>query len=538
MVGSHVVILLVILNTSLAQVDSMEAVNQNSEDTLDPSKLPNLKSASMKAPDLVFDDGEPPDDRTQTAPTENEEGTSKPTTFPFIEAIVQRTVNEYMRVIQTQRNWLQRLLQLVREERVIRSKYNCSTDACIYKIQLFTHHLPSHLFHDTRQMSITRRRVRRSAEAPSSVVVNTSAAVTEDEKLHDLANTSDILLNDEPINVPEVMQMKKEPDETQNRMSLTEDDDALRLPEIPKAQGSVNISQTADPVTTLLENGNGLSQNPNFEGLDKINMERISQEVLTEALSRKGKPSSVKLFPKEEESPFSVAKSDTRIQTVPLETPAAFADASPQNEVESQLLLTTLSSSLPRINEPSASVDDTSLAPDPRSSDLESKHGFADESADVGIAAFHNNEITHSDVPKSPPISRITPAKQSVVQAEATVPAIPFGMNQFVGKPYENCTGRFENYCYNALKCLYISVLETAACYCRTGYTGVRCDMFNLPQTLDILKSFREEVIHVPSLRQPNAVTLYSVVEATARYTVNAVLEEDLLSHWQDDGPP
>ncbi|KAF6779780.1 hypothetical protein AHF37_00543 [Paragonimus kellicotti] len=73
---------------------------------------------------------------------------------------------------------------------------------------------------------------------------------------------------------------------------------------------------------------------------------------------------------------------------------------------------------------------------------------------------------------------------------------------------------------------------------CRTGYTGVRCDMFNLPQTLDILKSFREEVIHVPSLRQPNAVTLYSVVEATARYTVNAVLEEDLLSHWQDDGAP
>lgn len=40
--------------------------------------------------------------------------------------------------------------------------------------------------------------------------------------------------------------------------------------------------------------------------------------------------------------------------------------------------------------------------------------------------------------------------------------------------------------------------------------------MFNLPQTLDILKSFKEEVIDVPSLHQTNAVTLYGVVEATA----------------------
>ncbi|KAF7257768.1 hypothetical protein EG68_05109 [Paragonimus skrjabini miyazakii] len=538
MVGLHVIVLLLVLSPSLAQVDSMEAVKQSSENTLDPSMLLNLKSAPMTASDLVFDDNELPDDRTQTAPIENEEETSKPTTFPFIEAIVQRTVNEYMRVIQTQRNWLQRLLQLVREERVIRSKYNCSTDACIYKIQLFTHHLPSHLFHNTRQMSITRRRVRRSVEEPSPIEVNVSAAVTENEKLHDLANASDILLNDEPIAVPEVMQMNKEPDSTQNLIPLTEEDDALRLPEIPKVQGSVNVSQTADPVVTLLENGNGLSQNPNFEGLDKINMERISQEVLTEALSRKGKPSSVKSFPKEQESLVSVVNSDTQFQTVPPETPVTFVDASLQSEGESQPLLTTLSSLLPSISDSSATVVDTSTAPDPGSSDLKSKQEVVDESIDIGITAFPNNEITPLDVPKPPSLTRITPAKQSSVQADITVPAIPFGMNQFVGKPYENCTGRFENYCYNALKCLYISVLETAACYCRTGYTGVRCDMFNLPQTLDILKSFREEVIHVPSLRQPNAVTLYSVVEATARYTVNAVLEEDLLSHWQDDGAP
>ncbi|KAF5402973.1 hypothetical protein PHET_03674 [Paragonimus heterotremus] len=464
MVVLYVMILLVVLSPSLAQVDSMEAVKQNSEDTLDPSLLLNLKSAPLTASDLIFDDSELPDDGTQTASTENEEEMSKPTTFPFIEAIVQRTVNEYMRVIQTQRNWLQRLLQLVREERVIRSKYNCSTDACIYKIQLFTHHLPSHLFHDTRQMSITRRRVRRSVEASLPIEVNTSAAVTEDEKLHDLANTSDILMNDEPNAVPEVMQMNKEPGGTQNLIPLTEEDDALRLPEIPKVQGSLNVSQTADPVATLLESGNGLSQNPNFEGLDKINMERISQEVLTEALSRKGKPSSVKSLQKEEESPVGVVDSDTPFQTISTETPATFIDASPQNEGESQPLLTTLSSSLPDISDSSASVADTSTAPDPRSSELESEQEVVDESIDIGITAFPNNEITPSDVPKPPSLARITPAKQPVVQADITMPAIPFGMNQFVGKPYENCTGRFENYCYNALKCLYISVLETAAC--------------------------------------------------------------------------
>ncbi|VDQ13390.1 unnamed protein product [Trichobilharzia regenti] len=40
--------------------------------------------------------------------------------------------------------------------------------------------------------------------------------------------------------------------------------------------------------------------------------------------------------------------------------------------------------------------------------------------------------------------------------------------------------------------------------------------MFNLPQTLDILKSFREESIDISSLQQPTAYILHNVIEATA----------------------
>ncbi|GAA36819.1 hypothetical protein CLF_100348 [Clonorchis sinensis] len=81
-----------------------------------------------------------------------------------------------------------------------------------------------------------------------------------------------------------------------------------------------------------------------------------------------------------------------------------------------------------------------------------------------------------------------------------------------------------------SVKCDIYRFFSSLSLSCRTGYTGVRCDMYNLPQSLDILKSFTDGVIDTDMLS--------NVVEATARYTVNAALEEDVLAHWPMEDVP
>ncbi|BHF58318.1 hypothetical protein SprV_0100127000 [Sparganum proliferum] len=95
------------------------------------------------------------------------------------------------------------------------------------------------------------------------------------------------------------------------------------------------------------------------------------------------------------------------------------------------------------------------------------------------------------------------------------------------GSPLVNCTGVYAEYCYNSISCMFVKVLEAAVCYCKPGYTGVRCDLYNLPQALDTLSQFQDGTVDIDRLNPGDSAKLYSVLEATARYTYNAIVEED-----------
>ncbi|VDL90598.1 unnamed protein product [Schistocephalus solidus] len=84
------------------------------------------------------------------------------------------------------------------------------------------------------------------------------------------------------------------------------------------------------------------------------------------------------------------------------------------------------------------------------------------------------------------------------------------------GSPLVNCTGVYAEYCYNSISCMFVKVLEAAVCYCKPGYTGVRCDLYNLPQTLDTLSQFQEGTVDIDYLNPSDSAKLYSVLEATA----------------------
>ncbi|KAL5111852.1 hypothetical protein TcWFU_003855 [Taenia crassiceps] len=93
--------------------------------------------------------------------------------------------------------------------------------------------------------------------------------------------------------------------------------------------------------------------------------------------------------------------------------------------------------------------------------------------------------------------------------------------------PVTNCTGIFANYCYNSISCIYVSVLESAACSCMPGYTGLRCDLYDLSITLATLSQFRTATVDIEVLRPEDSATMYSVLDATARYTYSAITIED-----------
>ncbi|VDM17621.1 unnamed protein product [Hydatigera taeniaeformis] len=82
--------------------------------------------------------------------------------------------------------------------------------------------------------------------------------------------------------------------------------------------------------------------------------------------------------------------------------------------------------------------------------------------------------------------------------------------------PVTNCTGIFANYCYNSISCIYVSVLESAACSCMPGYTGLRCDLYDLSITLATLSQFRTTTVDIEVLRPEDSATMYSVLDATA----------------------
>ncbi|TPP60796.1 EGF region [Fasciola gigantica] len=462
------------------------------------------------------------------------------TTLAFIEVIVKRTVNQYMKVIRTQPDWFERLLQLVREELNIRSKYNCSTDACIYKIQLFTHYLHSHLMGTRTRV---RKRIRRSSDlqAPNAEMDNLQPSEISRD-LFQVSAQSNVQLVDFPNGEIQVTSNPTTFEPIALRSDLTESapqavDDALRLPEIPLTPKLQNSSLTGEALIPVIENDSSRTRAAHFGTPDKINMARVSQQILSEALSKQQRPIANQMNLEETtdisiNSPFTLDTSISKGSAKEGVASINLADSAPSH-VDNQ-------------------SQENGLA-EPKTLSLLSNEGdnhplgIVELPSDAATAIPLSEDIVSTS--EAPTLTELTPDEESDnswnredsldnnprLNVDLSVQAIPFGQNEFVGKPYENCTGRFENYCYNALKCVYISVLETAACYCRTGYTGVRCDMFNLPQTLDILKSFKEEIIDVSSLRQTNAVTLYSVVEATARYTVNAVLEENLISEWDED---
>ncbi|CAH8475473.1 unnamed protein product [Schistosoma turkestanicum] len=592
----------------------------------------------------------------------NSQSNEQSTTFTFIEMIVQRTVNKYMNVIRTRSDWLKRLLQLVKEERDIRSRYNCFTDACIYKIQLFTTQLKAHLLrniihlepiqrNDHGVMNLHMKRMKRSA-IPESSTFTTSYGMND--------STSEIL-NDNP----EIQDLLFLHDNTED------DDDALRLPNEVNRLNLIKQHEDEDSMTNnnsnnhnnhhnnnINNNNDGKHKSINFDNSNKIDVTRFSQELMNDVfLSKHIKSQTMNT------SSSIDTMSTTATTTEATKTPTT---TTTHNNVSS-IMMTTLSIPIEQlhltidnqshllINNDINSIDHENIEDihqnhdneisiniiehvtnismnesnnlkntmnnneekerEQLEEDLIDSTLFIDNEDNVNTSTFSTLSIeqqqqqqttssaqpiqTTTDLPISfnndnqlstlnsidlttdnlielmntttttsssssssssssetvtttPSTTSLTDIDQSkeIIHEHTIKPslniraisltieetlAIPFGLNKFDGRPYENCTGQYENYCYNAIKCVYISVLETAACYCRTGYTGVRCDMFNLPQTLDILKSFREESIDINSLHQPTAYILHNVIEATARYTVNAVLEERLLSTWEDD---
>ncbi|KAH8859374.1 EGF region [Schistosoma japonicum] len=532
----------------------------------------------------------------------NKLSNERSTTLPFIEIIVQRTVNKYMNVIRTRSDWLKRLLQLVKEERDIRSRYNCFTDACIYKIQLFTTQLKAHLLRNTvhlepikhkdhSSINLHLKRIRRSLSEPSTSTFGLNDSTIE-------------ILNDSP--------------EIQDLLFLHDDeteDDALRLPD---EVITLNVNKPREDGDMMnWTNNNDSRQKPiNFDNSDKINVARFSQELISDVLSKhkiKGQITVTPPFVETTESATTI--SNTAVSSMPNEQLQISTD-NQQNLLldESNLQPDNLENNVDTPSENTHKEYDSLLShsmTEQISNKSNDHKNYLDEKSDEGerdsdistILEEDENEIDVSSLSMSsserPPLlsssldttvsatdlpnistdilttpnpmdniaeeqsgTNTTPSlPTTLVSSVATTSstesgqaniyqhtikpalniraisltveetlAIPFGLNKFDGRPYENCTGQYENYCYNAIKCVYINV-------CRTGYTGVRCDMFNLPQTLDILKSFREESIDINSLHQPTAYILHNVIEATARYTVNAVLEERLLSTWEDDTP-
>ncbi|VDN99879.1 unnamed protein product [Rodentolepis nana] len=94
--------------------------------------------------------------------------------------------------------------------------------------------------------------------------------------------------------------------------------------------------------------------------------------------------------------------------------------------------------------------------------------------------------------------------------------------------PVTNCTGIFANYCYNSIACIYVNVLESAACSCMPGYTGLRCDLYDLSITLATLSQFSTTTIDIEELEPEDSAKMYSVLDATARYTYSAFTIDDM----------
>ncbi|CAH8837901.1 unnamed protein product [Trichobilharzia szidati] len=590
-----------------------------------------------------------PNTETNNENSNNNNNERSGTTFTFIEMIVQRTVNKYMNVIRTRSDWLKRLLQLVKEERDIRSRYNCYTDACIYKIQLFTTQLKAHLLRNTAHLDgnhaadeLHLKRFRRSSfeesltPSESSPAEGVAPAAT---KPFDLNDSTVEVLHDDP-GIPDVLLIHPN----------DHDDDALRLPsELHKLNilkehsenahendGDVEDNADNNHFDSWTNNNNNDSRQKSikFDNTHKIDVARFSQDLVNGVLSKHTKSQTVTVptvtkMPTTTATPDmlnSIMRNDSSIDNIsPLSVstpqPNLFAQMSGEenpflqnheDDVDSDLEVVVsqlhdaessknIADKVPSISADhelkgdevigTVATDGTNNISLSQPSTLgesevqkEEKGAVVDTNGETLPLPLFESAAYTTDIPTAfsdaMPTSDLVDVKVEELQENTTPPqssstlptfttttadirqtdiythsmkpslniraisltveetlVIPFGLNKFNGRPYENCTGQYETYCYNAIKCVYISVLETAACYCRTGYTGVRCDMFNLPQTLDILKSFREESIDISSLQQPTAYILHNVIEATARYTVNAVLEESLLSTWEDDTP-
>ncbi|CAL8086542.1 unnamed protein product [Calicophoron daubneyi] len=381
----------------------------------------------------------------------------KQTTFAFIEIIVARTVRKYMRMIKTRRDWLQRLLQLVREERQLRSRYNCSTDACIYKIQLFTPQLRAHFFgmplNDERASVL--KRMRRSAEEPSEVpgpeLVDDNSNSNSDGSVPDF----DVNVNsrDQPVPGPEVSSVIAPFPNDQV------EDDALRLPDNLKSWTSLNASQPNGAIDSLEEVSGGSQQTANFGSADKINMARMSKEVLSEALSKQNRPLQGILT--------------TEATTLPPSESTPLGDM--ENSAASEFDAVEITNYPPESDQLAVSTDTITATPS-QAENTETTVGSMREISTTEKIAIttqelggtkHDENLVEADDSRTDDKAGpepLEPLRQPTPNIDLSVPAIPFGLNEFAGQPYENCTGRFENYCYNALKCLYISVLETAAC--------------------------------------------------------------------------
>lgn len=251
------------------------------------------------------------------------------------------------------------------------------------------------------------------------------------------------------------------------------DDDALRLPESPHATKLQNSSLAKESLIAVIENDSSRTQVSHFGTPDKINMARVSQEVLSEALSKQQRPTSNQVNVEE-----TMQNSADTFSPLDTEASKKFEKANNNEEEASSILMNAVSSE----NGDQSLVNDIS--------DMNSELLLPNENKQPDSKSVETVELTSTAPTMMSTSENTLPAKEEPVLADSksveeseiswdrenspdnnprltvdlSVHAIPFGQNEFVGKPYENCTGRFENYCYNALKCVYISVLETAAC--------------------------------------------------------------------------
>nr|CAH8839936.1 unnamed protein product [Trichobilharzia regenti] len=498
------------------------------------------------------------------------------TTFTFIEMIVQRTVNKYMNVIRTRSDWLKRLLQLVKEERDIRSRYNCYTDACIYKIQLFTTQLKAHLLRNTVHLEgnhagdeLHLKRFRRSSLDKSLTPPQSSPAegvAQAAAKAFDLNDSTVEILHDDPA-IPDALLIHPSDHGDEH------DDDALRLPnELHKLNILKKHSENAhddgdidkadnNHFASWTNNNDSRQKSIKFDNTHKIDVARFSQDLVNGVLSKHTKsqtvtvPTVTKMATTTDMfNPIIRNDSSINISPLPVSTPQPnlFAQMSGEenpflqnheddvnsdpegvgqlDEMESS---TNIADKVPSISadhelkrdevsgtivtdgansislSPSSSSGESEVEKEEKGAIADAKGetlplplfesaayttdiptAFSDAMPTSDLVAVKAEELPENTPPPPPQSSSPLPTftttttttadiRQTDIYSHSMKPSlniraisltveetlvIPFGLNKFNGRPYENCTGQYETYCYNAIKCVYISVLETAAC--------------------------------------------------------------------------